>query len=145
MEDSSIDQVSFCRRGVPGVLAAWLGVLLLFLLLFQLRGSLVVFLEYLGGDTVEELLRVDAEETPGQIQGIDDGARFIGRLRDEGSLELLEELEGEFVLRRQGFFTDDGFHRRGVATNGVLGIQLVRDVAVVSARTALFLRQMRSK
>lgn len=62
------------------------------------------------GDTVEEFLGVDAEKVPGDVEGFLDGARLIGRLADEGALELLEEFEGELVFRGEGFLSDDGFH-----------------------------------
>ena len=93
----------------------------------------------------------------GKLKGV---IRSIGKqhtLPDKVALELVEELERELVLGREGFLADDGLHRGCVAADGVLGVlqeaightsvvhthrhlqtqarthQLVRDVAVVLA------------
>ena len=36
--------------------------------------------------------------------------------------EFVEELEGEFVFGGQRLFTDDGFHRGRVTSDGVFGV-----------------------
>lgn len=59
---------------------------------------LVVLIENLGWDTVEELLGVDAEQRPCQIEGLVDGARFISTLGDKGTLELFEKFKRQLVF-----------------------------------------------
>lgn len=97
----------------------------------------VEFVDDTLGDTVEEVRRVDAEEVPGDIEGLEDGAGLVGGLVDEGAFELVEELEGELVFGGEGVFSDDGFHGSGVSANGVFGVELVGDVGVVGAGAAL--------
>ena len=55
-------------------------------------------------------------------------------MADEVLLELIEELERKLVLAAQRLLTDDSLHSRRIASNGVLGVQLVRHVAVVLHR-----------
>lgn len=52
-------------------------------------------------------------------------------MADKVLLETGEELERELIVRAEGFLSNDGLHCRGVTTDGVLGVELVRDVAVV--------------
>lgn len=49
-------------------------------------------------DTVEQFLGVDAEEVPGDVEGLEDTAGFVGGLADEGAFEFVEELERELVF-----------------------------------------------
>lgn len=70
----------------------------------------VELIESALGDAVKQFLGVDAQEVPSKVEGFLDGARLVGRLADEGALELLEELERELVFRGEGVFSYDGFH-----------------------------------
>lgn len=103
----------------------------------SLPTPLVEFIQHLLRYPVQQLLWIDAQQAPGHINGLEDAARLVGRLRDEGAFELLEELEGQLVFRGEGLFPHDGFHASSVPTNGVLGVELIGDVAVVFARVAL--------
>lgn len=62
------------------------------------------------GDTVEQLFGVDAEKVPGDVEGLVDRTRLVWRLADEGSFELIEELQGQLVFGGKGFLTDDCLH-----------------------------------
>ena len=73
-------------------------------------GTGVELIESALGDTVEEFLGVNAEQVPGDVQRLEDAARLVGRLANKGALELVEELQREFVFGGKGFFTDDGLH-----------------------------------
>ena len=55
-------------------------------------------------------------------------------MADEVLLELIEELERKLVLAAQRLLTDDSLHSRRIASNGVLGVQLIRHVAMVLHR-----------
>jgi len=105
--------------------------------LVRLALALVELVEHLLGDSVEKLLGVDPEQVPGLVEAIEDGALLVCALVDVRLLELLEELERKLVLVGQRLLTDDGLHGCGVATDGVLGVQLVGHVAVVLASVAL--------
>jgi len=52
-------------------------------------------------------------------------------LSDIGLLKLLQELEGELVLLVQGLLSDDSLHGSGITTNGILGVELVRNISVI--------------
>jgi hypothetical protein len=127
-----IDQVLALAQVVLRVLAA-----LLLRRISTAPTPLVVLVQNLGWDTVEQLLWVDAEQRPCEVQRLVDGAGFVRALGDEGALELLEELKRQFVFGRQRFLSDDGLHGGGVTANGVLGVQLVGHVAVVFPCAAL--------
>lgn len=131
---------------VPGILSSELA-----------GGAGVELVQDALGDTVEQLLGVDAEEVPGDVERLVDGAGLVRGLADEGALEFLEELEGELVFGGKGFLTDDGLHggcfdwlvlnacdslghgvrHTGVTTDGVLGVQLVGHIGVVLTGAAL--------
>jgi hypothetical protein len=98
---------------------------------------LVKLVQDLLGDSVQELFGVDSEQIPGLVQTVEDGALLVGALVDVRLLELLEELERKLVLVGQSLLTDDGLHRCGVTTNGVLGVKLVGDITVILACVAL--------
>lgn len=91
----------------------------------------------LRGDAVKLVLWKDAQQAPSQIQRLKDGALLVGALRDEAALKLVEKLERQLVLCREGLLADDGLHRGGILANGVLCVHLVAHVAVVLARVAL--------
>ena len=97
---------------------------------------LIELIQHLLRYPIQQLLGVDPQQAPGHIDGLENGAGLVGGLGDEGALELIEELEGELVLGREGFLAHDGFHGGGVAADGVFGVELVGDVAVVFARVA---------
>ena len=101
-----------------------------------LRLPLVELIQDLLGDTVEQLLGVDAEELPSLVETVEDGALFVRALRDVCLLELLKELERQLILVAQRLLTDDSLHAGGVTTDGVFGVQLVGHIAVVLARVA---------
>jgi hypothetical protein len=105
--------------------------------LVRLALALVELVEHLLGDSVEKLLGVDPEQVPGLVEAVEDGALLVCALVDVRLLELLEELKRKLVLVGQRLLTDDGLHRCGVATDGVLGVQLVGHVTVVLASVAL--------
>lgn len=105
---SSLDQVrALLRRHLQLLARVFPRVLVRLPALARTR---VVLVQDLLGDTVEQLLGVDAEQVPGQIQRLVDGAVLVRALRDEGALELFQEFEGELVFGRQSLLTDDGFH-----------------------------------
>ena len=62
------------------------------------------------GNTVEQLLGVDTEEVPGNVERFEDTPGFVCGLADEGTFELVEELEGELVLGGQSLLTNDCLH-----------------------------------
>mmetsp|Transcript_3162 Transcript_3162/g.11039 ORF Transcript_3162/g.11039 Transcript_3162/m.11039 type:complete len:248 (-) Transcript_3162:856-1599(-) len=99
--------------------------------------ALVVLLEDIGADALEQLLGEGAEERPGEVQRVEDGAALVVALGDELGLELAEELEVEEVLLAERLLSDDGLHGLDVLADGVVGVELVRDGAVVLARHAL--------
>lgn len=74
------------------------------------RGTGVEFIKSTLGDTVEELLGVNAEQVPGDVQRLENGAGLVGRLTNKAALEFVEELQRKFVFRRKGFFSNDGLH-----------------------------------
>jgi len=86
-------------RVIPGVLAGDLA-----------GGAGVELIQDALGDTVEQFLGVDAEQVPGDIEGFKDATGLVWRLADEGTLELLEEFEGELVFGGKSFLADDGLH-----------------------------------
>ena len=79
---------------------------------FALTRSLVKLVQDLLRDPVQELLGVNPQQTPSEVDGLVNGSRLVRGLRDERLFELLEEFEGELVFRRQSFLTDYGFHGR---------------------------------
>jgi hypothetical protein len=130
----NVDQVLALALVVLGILAT------LLLILGRISTSptpLVVLVKDLSWDTVEQLLGVDAEQRPSEVERLVDGARFVRALSNEGAFELLEELERQLVFRGQGFLSDDGLHGGGVTANGILGVELVGHVAVVFPCAAL--------
>lgn len=98
---------------------------------------LVELVQDLLGDSVEKLLGVDSEQVPSLVETVEDGTLLVSALVDVCLLELLEELERELVFVGESLLTDDGLHRRGVTTNGVLGVKLVGDITVVLAGVTL--------
>lgn len=97
----------------------------------------IVLFQDLGRNAVEHFLGVDAEQGPCEVQRFEDGPALVRRLGNEGSLELVQELKGEFVFGRQRLLTNDGFHGCSVTANSVLGVQLVGHVSVVSTSVLL--------
>ena len=87
------------------------------------RASIELIQDALG-HSVEQLLGVDAEEVPGDVEGFVDTACFVRGLADEGAFELVEEFEGELVLGGEGFFSDDCLH------GGCFGLVLVMYVLI---------------
>ena len=85
---------------------------------------LVVLLSVAFCDLGEGGLREDAEEVPGDIETLEDGADVVGSLGDEPVLELVEELEVEQVFGRERLLADDGLHGLGVFADGVVGVEL---------------------
>lgn len=59
--------------------------------------------------------------TVSQASAVPPSVRFR-TLADELSLELVEELKSQLVLRRQSLLTDNSLHGRGITANGVLRI-----------------------
>ena len=87
------------------------------------RASIELIQDALG-HPVEQLLGVDAEEVPGDVEGFLDSACFVRGLADEGAFELVEEFEGELVFGGEGFFSDDCLH------GGCFGLVLVMYVLI---------------
>jgi hypothetical protein len=109
--------------------------LLLRLLLFPL--PLVEPIQHLRRNPIKQVLRVDPQQLPRQIQTLVDIPLLVRALAHESAFELVQELKGQLVFRRQGFLADHGFHGGGVAADGVFGVELVGDVTVVFAGAAL--------
>lgn len=104
--------------------------------LVRLALALVELVKHLLGDSVQQLLGVDSEQVPGLVKTVEDGALLVRALVNVGLLELLKEFKRELVLVGQSLLTDDSLHGRGVTTDGVFGVKLVGDVAVVLAGVA---------
>lgn len=64
----------------------------------RLTRTSIKLVDNLLGDTVQQILRVDTQQVPGDIERFIDWARLVGGLGDEGSFEFFEEFEGEFVF-----------------------------------------------
>mmetsp|Transcript_49833 Transcript_49833/g.112073 ORF Transcript_49833/g.112073 Transcript_49833/m.112073 type:complete len:211 (-) Transcript_49833:874-1506(-) len=94
-------------------------------------------LQRLLWDTLEHVLREGAQQPPGDLERVEDGSVLVRPLVDEFTLELLKKLEVQVVLGRERLLADDGLHRLDILANGVVGVQLIGDVAVVAARHAL--------
>lgn len=101
-----------------------------------LPGPLIKLIQHLLRDAIQQFLGVNPQQTPREVDALVDGAALVRRLVDEGAFELVEEFQGELVFGREGFLADDGFHGGGVPADGVFGVELVGDVAVVFAGVA---------
>lgn len=68
----------------------------------RLRPSrpLIKLVQNLRRDAIEEFLGIDAQQAPGEVYRFVDGSGLVGRLRDEGAFELVEEFERELVFGR---------------------------------------------
>lgn len=78
----------------------------------RLVGAGVVLLEHLLRDALEQLLREGAQQRPGEVERLEDGAVLVRALVDELGLELVEELEVEVVLRRERLIGSGAAHTR---------------------------------
>lgn len=94
-------------------------------------GPLIELIQHLLRDTIQQLLRVDPQQTPRQIDTLVDRPALIRTLVDERPLKLVQEFQRQLVFGRKGFLADDGLHAGGVAADGIFGVELVGDVAVV--------------
>ncbi len=97
---------------------------------------LVKLIQDLLRNPIQQLLRINPQQIPRQIDGLINRPRLVRRLRDKSALKLVQKLERELVFRAQSFLADDGFHAGGIAADGVFSVELVRDVAVVFAGVA---------
>ncbi len=135
---SRLDQVAFSVLFAIDLLPSLLPILPIPSILIPtpplLPGPLIKFIQHLLRDTIEQLLGVDPQQTPRQIDTLIDGPALIRALVDERPLELVQELQGQLVFGGKGFLADDGLHAGGVAADGIFGVKLVGDVAVVFPR-----------
>mmetsp|Transcript_12047 Transcript_12047/g.33351 ORF Transcript_12047/g.33351 Transcript_12047/m.33351 type:complete len:393 (-) Transcript_12047:710-1888(-) len=77
-----------------------------------------------------------AKQRPCQIQRVEDGPRFVGALRHELGLELLQELQVQQILVTQRLFSHNSLHGQHVLSDGIASIHLVRDGGMVVPRHA---------
>jgi len=126
----SINQV---LRVIPRILVPLLALLTTTTLL---RLSSIVLVKHLLGNPVKQFLGVYPQQLPGLVERLVDGPLLVRTLRDKGALELVEELERELVFAGERLLSDDGFHGGGIATDGVFGVQLVRDIRMVASGVA---------
>ena len=59
----------------------------------------------LGADTTQQLAGEDAQQGPGQVQGVENVAHLVGALRHELSLVLLQKVEVQQILGGQRLHT----------------------------------------
>jgi hypothetical protein len=115
----------------------------IFLVLFLYRGAArcfaagVILLAQLGVDLTQQVLRERAQQLPGEVQRLENRPVLVPSLRDELSLELLNELDEQVVLLRQRLLAHHRLHGHHVLAARVGGVQLVGHRAVVLARHAL--------
>lgn len=81
--------------------------------------SRIKFREGAGWDSLKHLLGEDSQKLPADVQRLEDRAIFVAALRDEVLLKLGQEFQVKQIVRRQRFFSYDGFHRLDVFSNGV--------------------------
>jgi len=86
---------------------------------------------------LQELLREDAQQGPGDVQGRENIAILVRALRQEPRLELVGEFEVLVLILAQSLLADNRLHGASVLTDGVVGVELIRHVWVVHARHAL--------
>mmetsp|Transcript_52457 Transcript_52457/g.145440 ORF Transcript_52457/g.145440 Transcript_52457/m.145440 type:complete len:286 (+) Transcript_52457:113-970(+) len=89
------------------------------------------------GDLLEQLLRKDPQQRPSDVQRRENVPVLVGALAQEPGLELVRELQVLVLIFAKCLLAHNGLHGTGVLANGVVRVELVRDVGVVSTRHAL--------
>lgn len=133
----NIHQILALALTLTRIVLRILAALLILTLPLLLPLPLIILIQNLGRNPIKQLLRINPQQLPRQIQTLKDIPLLIRALRHKRLLKLIQELQGQLILRRQGLLADDGFHGGCVAPDGVFGVELVGDVAVVLARAAL--------
>src|SRR5512146_1065378 len=98
-------------------------------------GSPVVLFDFLAAQTGKLVPRKDRYRLPAYVQGLLDGAVLVGPLVDKLALKGTPELKILLIDLPKLLLPDDRGERSHLHVVGVRGVQLSRQMRVISPRT----------
>mmetsp|Transcript_86354 Transcript_86354/g.171429 ORF Transcript_86354/g.171429 Transcript_86354/m.171429 type:complete len:388 (-) Transcript_86354:419-1582(-) len=105
--------------------------------LLNLLFTIIVCIFDLLGNLFQQFLREDAQQGPRNVQRREYVAVFICTLGQKLGLKLVGEFQVLVLIFTQSLLTYNRLHGTGVLTNGIVGIQLIRNVWMICPSHAL--------